>query len=1010
MGRLKLFFASPVVRYTAAGFAFGMIFPVLGSVVDGLLDEAAFTFELLVEEFLDDPLHWILAVAPLFFGIVASLAGRRELRLRNLTRDLEEKVEERTAGMASALQDKDLEIQVRTKAQAALSESEDRFRNLVNNVSDLLYTHDLDGQFISINRAVSRVLGYEPEEVVDRNLIEFVEPRFRPRMVAYLGLLKKKGRAKGKMNVVDRSGGVRILAYNNSIHYEQGEAKYVRGLARDITDTVKAETELRAQKLFYETLVDNLPVAVVVLDHDGRILSSNPAFEKLFGYEAEAIKGQQVDPLIVPPEILATGAEYTQQVLAGDRVHNIVQRCHKDGSQIAVEIFGVPVTVRRKQVGVLGIYHDIDQLVSATQRAEEAVRAKSDFLANMSHEIRTPMNAVIGMTALLLETDLDNEQRDFVHTVRVSGDALLSIINNILDFSKIEAGEMVLEQYPFDLHDCVESALDLVSGAAAQKHLDLAYWVADDVPGAIIADLTRLRQILMNLLSNAVKFTETGEVVVQVTRDQTDPKRIHMIVRDTGIGIPADRIDRLFRSFSQVDSSTTRKFGGTGLGLAISKKLAEFMGGAMWVHSEVGVGTEFHFTIEAEQAANHHRKQRNAPEPVLRGSRLLIVDDNATNRKIMIQQAKSWGMQPTAVDSGEAALELLSSARFDLAILDMQMPEMDGIELAQKIQAQPDHPGPPLIMLTSIGLQPELPEGVEFAAYLNKPIKPSRLMDVLAEVLMPVRPRRTASSTKSGFDLKMAERLPLRILLAEDNLVNQKVATRMLESLGYIADVAGNGREAYDALLRQDYDLVFMDIQMPEMDGEQATAEIRQNIPGDRQPTIVALTAHALPGQREHYLRIGMDDYISKPIQIKELIRAIENRVESPQETIESSDTLQHEKISNRAALDVSALDSYRDDGEFLVELVESFLRDTSSLLAAMQLGLEKQDAELLIRSAHTIKSTSMAVGAYPLAELAGSAEVQSQKAPAAQLTRLVEQMSEEFRRVEDELKPLMVS
>jgi PAS domain S-box-containing protein len=1005
---------SPIVLYTLAGAGFGILFPIMALSIDAMLT-GALTFAAMWDRLLSNPLQWIIASAPLVIGIVASLIGRREQGLQEAASELENRVADRTASLNDAVAALESKHAENSAARSALEASEERFRDLIDNVSDLLYTHDMDGKFSTINLAVARLLGYEPAQVIETNIADYVEPRFKPRMTAYLNVLRKKGRARGRMNVVDRKGNVRILSYQNSVHYEHGEPKHVRGLARDITDTIKAEAELRYQKQFYETLVNHLPVAVVVLDPVGQIVSTNPAFDTLFGYSPETVIGQQLDPLIVPPETLAAGSEFTREVLSGDKIHSLVTRRRADGSRVAVELFGVPVKVRRTQIGVLGIYHDVRELVEARETAEAAAKAKADFLANMSHEIRTPMNAVIGMTALLLDTELDSEQRDFVQTVRTSGDALLSIINNILDFSKIEAGEMVLEQYPFDLGDCVESALDLVGAAASQKHLDLAYWLAEDTPAAIVSDLTRLRQVLMNLLSNAVKFTADGEVVIQVSRLADSDDQLHFVVRDTGIGIPDDRIERLFKSFSQVDTSTTRKYGGTGLGLAISKKLVEHMGGQMWVESQEGVGTQFHFTITALAAGPEHQRVREAPQPVLRGSRLLIVDDNATNRKIMVHQAYSWEMRPTAVESGQAALDLLDAGHpFDLAILDMQMPEMDGIQLAQRIRATERSTALPLIMLTSIGIQPELPPDVSFAAYLNKPIKPSRLMDVLAEVLMPVRPAGTKRSLSRDFNQDLAKEIPLKILLAEDNLVNQKVALRMLERLGYLADVAGNGREAVEAVTRQAYDLVLMDIQMPDLDGEQATAKIRAELPERRQPFIVALTAHALPGQREHYLSSGMDDYISKPIQTMELVRVIERQRQADHigrrpGKIRAPELAQAPNGKLNPAIDLSTLglfnaDASEEDADFLMELIETYLTDTRLLVAEMHQALQASDAETLFRGAHTIKSTSMAVGALPLAEIAAELEADSRHSIDGIGANRVEAIAKEFERVDQAL------
>jgi PAS domain S-box-containing protein len=892
------------------------------------------------------------------------------------------------------------------RSEAEVRRQKQYFESLVEISPTAVLTLDLEDRVTSWNPTAERLFGYSKAEALGRPVSDLtLRPEDMGERDALMQEVSERGSARLTTRRRRKDGSlvdVEVLVVALDADGER-VGSYV--IYHDIS-------ELLRRRQYLESLLELSPTAIVTFDLEGNVTSWNPAAESLFGYTRQQAIGRNIDDLIARSDEVRTEAiDVSRQAAEGGKIRLTTRRTRKDGTLVDVDVRAAPIFVGAEQVGMYALYHDVSELLRARREAEAATAAKSAFLATMSHEIRTPLNAVIGMTELLLGTELTTEQRDLAYVVNTSADALLDVINEILDFSKIEAGRLELEHRQFVVRDCVESALEMVGASAAGKGLDVACLIDPNAPAAIVGDSARLRQILVNLLTNAVKFTERGEVVLTVewqaaVMDEAGYRdRLHFTVRDSGIGIPADRIDGLFESFSQVDASTTRRYGGTGLGLAIGKRLCEMMGGEMWAESEAGKGSAFHFTVPAQATAGP-RFPPVAAE--LRGKRLLVVDDNATNREVVARQARSWGMVPRETGSATQALEWVRRGDpLDVAILDMQMPEMDGPTLADQIRRYRDADALPLVMLTSLGRRAADQEARrEFAAILTKPIKASQLYEAVAAAIGAQRPG-AVEARQASRDAIPRTRAPLRVLLAEDNAVNQQVALRMLATLGYQADVAMNGLEALEALRRRRYDAVLMDVEMPEMDGLEAARRIHREWSGAERPRIVAMTANAMQGDREICLAAGMDDYVSKPIHADELAHALSRcapgGTAAPEAPQPASASAHHDGVLDPKALE--QLHTRADDRVFVLELVDTFLRDTPALLATLRGGLQDADAGQLRRAAHTLKSNGKVFGATRLAALCQELEATARARNLAGTADLVARIDEEYARVADALQ-----
>jgi PAS domain S-box-containing protein len=893
---------------------------------------------------------------------------------------LEEKVAARTEDLSRANRELRTEILERQRAEEALGESEAKYRVLIETTGTGYVIVDTEGRVIDANAEYVRLTGHGAlTEILGHAVAEWTAPHDLARTTQAFKECLKQGLVRNFETEHVNGAGQCIPVEVNATTVPGEEGARMVALCRDITRRKQAE-QARA---VLASIVESSEDAIVAHTRDGKIASWNRGAEVLYGYRPEEVIGKPVSMLVAPERV-----EDWRQNLAvlerGERLSRLEGvGVKKDGTKVEISVSISPIVDDAGRVtGSAAIISDITErkqaereLLMAKDAAEAASRAKSEFLANMSHEIRTPMNGIIGMTDLALDTDLRPEQREYLNMVKTSAHSLLRLINDILDFSKIEAGKLELDQVEFNLRDSLGDTLKGLALRAHQKGLELVGDVSAEVPEALRGDPTRLRQILVNLVGNAIKFTERGEVFVKVEREaQTEPSvdglTLRFTVKDTGIGIPAEKQQKIFEPFTQADGSMTRKYGGTGLGLAIASQLVKAMGGRIWADSRPGEGSTFHFTVVLGLCAKPPESAQRAEVATLEGLPVLAVDDNATNRRILEEILIRWRMLPVLAEGGWTALAALERAcdagkPFPLILIDAQMPDMDGFALAERIRQNPRLVGASIMMLTSAGRPGDAARcrALGVAAYLIKPIRQAELLEA---ILLALGPPAGGAGKAPGpplitrHSLREAKR-KLRILLAEDNAVNRELVVRWLERWGCAVVTAHNGREVLAALeesSRQSagsFDLILMDVQMPDMDGFEATAVIRsrEKNTGQHLP-IVALTAHAMKGDRERCLAAGMDAYLAKPLEPSELLDTLERLTSAfPQG---ASMAPEEEPAVFDSAEVLARVDG---DAELLGELAGLFLKESPKLLSAVQEAVERGDARGLERAAHALKGSA---------------------------------------------------
>ncbi|NTU78205.1 MAG: PAS domain S-box protein [Chloroflexales bacterium] len=921
-----------------------------------------------------------------------------------------------------------IDITAQRQAEQELRDSELRYRLLVENVKEVVFQTDAAGLWTFLNRAWTEITGFSVEACLGKLFLDYVHPDDRERNLALFEPLiaRQKAYCRHEVRYLTSDGGYRwIEVFARLTLDDNGAIIGTSGTLNDVTDRRHAEDALRMIESQQRAILDNMSDLVFLTDADERCILVNAAFARFFDRTPESFVGQTARDRLPPRLGERQHKENLAIIRSGVPSRHDRQVPDSTGALRWHEISKSPILgPDGTPVGLVGVIRDVTErreaeaaLKQAKEAAEAAVQARSAFLATMSHEIRTPLNGVIGMTGLLLDTALTPEQHEYAETARRSGEALLTLINDILDFSKIEAGKLELEMIDFDLLALIEDVVDLLAEQAERKGLALGCFIDHQMPTRLRGDPSRLRQVLTNLVGNAVKFTEQGEVLIRATLGASDADGVlvRITVEDTGVGISTEAQARLFQPFMQADASTTRTYGGTGLGLAICRQIVALMGGAIEVRSAPRTGSVFTVTLRLAWPLQH------VPRPTcesLTGRRALVIDDQRASCALLAHLLQGWGIAVSTCQSANDGLAALHHARaagtpFEIAIIDAALPGLGGLASTQA-RAGDDGLAAARVILIGAHASREARAAASklgASAFVGRPIRQSQLFDSLASMLCPETSQHTAAAPAYGAaQPDNAQRAAGRILVVEDNQVNQKVVTLMLTKLGYSVDVAGNGVEALAALARIGYRLVLMDCHMPEMDGFAATAAIREREGAARHTPIIALTANALAGEREHCLAAGMDDYLAKPVQKHELAATLTRwlngaaaaQAEEPAPAAPAPATLDREAIAQLRAM------QEHGEADFLPELRDALVAEIEHGLERLRSGIASGDTGDLAGMGHLLKGSSATMGAHALAKLWGELERHCRSGALAAVAALLEPLEAEWARVCEALDALI--